>query len=318
LHYTRKISPLFELNLKSLQKNSISVQQIATMNPKAPVFRPSIFGPSVERKKITKTISKQAAALNLEDPTTFTRFMELPAELRLMIWRYALTFPQIHRVAPYDGNRGRFLLDSMVAIKYNPGLRSVCREAREEASKVQELYSTAELDEWRKRGGIPSIFVNPEIDTIFMGNMGCMFPNGGKPETYVGRIRRLAFIWGHWTSVSYFSFPVLAFLEAPGGKEKWCMGLWERGVEEILLVLDYYRKSFWEQEVIRFVEPIGEVYFKELGMVSPSKRKWIDGQLESSLNQYQEVVARHVKRLHSTNERGDCQGLYLRSCGNDM
>jgi hypothetical protein len=115
------------------------------MNSKAVVFQPSIFGPSVERRKIMETIqamstiSKQVANLHLETParaTTFPRFRELPAELRKTIWEYALMLPQVHRVAEYYVHGGRFFQHSMTPIRYNPGLRTVCFEAREEAMKV--------------------------------------------------------------------------------------------------------------------------------------------------------------------------------------
>jgi hypothetical protein len=286
------------------------------MNPKAAAFQPSIFGLSVEGKKIMETIqamSKQVATLLLDPPTTFTRFMELPAELRKIIWEYVLTFPQVHRVAPNNEDRNRFFPGSMIAIKYNAGLRRVCWEAREEVSKVQELYSTAKLNVGRKQRGTPSIFVNPEIDTIFMGNMDCMFPKGGKPRTYVGKTKRLAFLWNHWTIGMDIYDYTPSFLSAREDKKIWCMGLWEQGVEEIILVLGDYRNCFAEPELIQFIEPVGCGYSREFGLMTPFDRKEIEGQLESVLNECQERFARGLKPRLGSNQRGECPGMCLRS-----
>ncbi|KAI1120771.1 hypothetical protein F5Y10DRAFT_117234 [Nemania abortiva] len=75
---------------------------------------------------------------DIEDERTFPRFMQLPAELRLMIWRMALPKPRCLHIAPQidDWQQWRLPREMFAPDVLNPGrfetmpLAEVCRESR--------------------------------------------------------------------------------------------------------------------------------------------------------------------------------------------
>lgn len=96
---------------------------------------------------------------------TFTLFPKLPLELRRKVWLAALFTPQVvslHHVRRYNRS------DARNELKFVPSaprcrINQVCREARDEAMRVQFRLCPY-------LGGQPNFFFNYEADTIWLSN----------------------------------------------------------------------------------------------------------------------------------------------------
>ncbi|PVH79608.1 hypothetical protein DL98DRAFT_532858 [Cadophora sp. DSE1049] len=95
----------------------------------------------------------------------FTLFPKLPLELRFMVWRFALYQPQVVGViCSLEEDRPDMTgWEYYQSIKRTPVIRFVCKEAREEALKL-EIPLITYMD-WIAR---PTILTIPAVDTVLL------------------------------------------------------------------------------------------------------------------------------------------------------
>lgn len=117
----------------------------------------------------------------------FTRFSELPAEIRLLIWEYAFV-PRVHELHPCSkpyNERMTFRSNS----SRTPAIFHVCRESREIALQNYRLMSYEPRPTGSSGKGILRFYFSPELDTLFLNSlMGLfiMFMLLEDEEEYVG------------------------------------------------------------------------------------------------------------------------------------
>ena len=182
--------------------------------------------------------------------TAFTKFLEFPIEIRRMVWNHALATPCVIRA------RDQWF-------RYPTNIRHVCHEAREEALKVQILYSVSpdpSVEPLALR--LYTTFVNPSIDTILM-DPDCLWPDCLVQLPHQRRIKTLAFSLSDWQDLILWmndwldhSPLVDPFDTMQGHWHRLPLVLWDLGVEEITLLVN--RRSDWMQASypINFVEPV--------------------------------------------------------------
>ncbi|KAI2632068.1 hypothetical protein GGR54DRAFT_646009 [Hypoxylon sp. NC1633] len=116
------------------------------------------------------------------DPTTFPRFRELPAELRLLIWRFALPRrvfeirretvpikpdgePDVTKEIDHDAWRHRSS-DLVAVVLAPPALLSVCREARKFASRSGSWKCVGSRPRGVSRALRLATWFDPSTDTL--------------------------------------------------------------------------------------------------------------------------------------------------------
>ncbi|KAL2060840.1 hypothetical protein VTL71DRAFT_8892 [Oculimacula yallundae] len=93
----------------------------------------------------------------------FPRFKKLPMELRVMIWRIALSFPRIIGVETVE--RWEDYDEAFVPVANHSPLRSACQESRLVASVYQR---TTLFEDQNQPQSPPPIFYNALIDTVLL------------------------------------------------------------------------------------------------------------------------------------------------------
>ncbi|KAI1414360.1 hypothetical protein F5Y13DRAFT_159393 [Hypoxylon sp. FL1857] len=150
--------------------------------------------------KMEQTISRLSN--KIQRPTTFTKFNELPPELRIKIWQHAMPGPRTVIVkSPYtrQNQTPRSLEEAMTepdnqeetwySTTQIPALLHVNAEARYEALKHYELTLGVE-------GAQPRIYIDFSRDTVFFGNSELKpecSPLWGSTQD-LDRVRRLAIV----------------------------------------------------------------------------------------------------------------------------
>ena len=93
-------------------------------------------------------------------PPTFTLFPNLPAELRIKIWRYSLPGPRIIEAAYHD-------LSFSFNGAHPPPVFQACRDSRNVALSVYKpLFKSAMRKDRFKT--LPHIYINPAHDTVYI------------------------------------------------------------------------------------------------------------------------------------------------------
>jgi hypothetical protein len=90
-------------------------------------------------------MSTSGTASAMAAPTTFTRFPDLPTELRLKVWRLSMRFPRLITFRPQKP----------------PAVFSVCRESRHE---TRQKY----FPQWLYLHPKKCVFINFEFDTVYL------------------------------------------------------------------------------------------------------------------------------------------------------
>ena len=155
------------------------------------------------------TTTNTNASTTPEILTTFTKFRDLPTEIRLLVWNVALATPRVIRARYCGPCRGQVVDDSIVPVGPNPmSIRGVCQEARKEARRIQITYYVSPRGNTRRNGGhytgqtLYTIFVNPTVDTILM-EYECLWPQDWRTLPHQRRIKNLAFNLADWHKRTY-------------------------------------------------------------------------------------------------------------------
>lgn len=110
-------------------------------------------------------------------------FPKLPVELRLKIWGHACSQPRFIEIEYGPKVRNGFDLGGVICAgdhyrrrvsprsRQTPALFRVCKEAREEATKVYELRT---FDTRTPNHTEQYIYYNPECDIIYFGENTCI------------------------------------------------------------------------------------------------------------------------------------------------
>lgn len=150
----------------------------------------------------------------------FHRFMDLPYELRIPIWRIAAEVPRI--VGLKNGKLSKFFVGTAARCP----LVNVCKEARNEVKRVKKnIYE-----------GIPhapEIYANLAVDTLWLVNYNSTFEHFVLPLKGVRRLAISADIWRN----ELFKFHSLEDFD----------------LEELILVVDSQKIGEGDEAV--FVEP---------------------------------------------------------------
>ncbi|KAH7385092.1 hypothetical protein BKA64DRAFT_712216 [Cadophora sp. MPI-SDFR-AT-0126] len=92
---------------------------------------------------------------------TFTKFLKLPLEVRLMIWRFALHIP---RTISTNIIIPRPILKPMYTQPLS-NIRTVCRESRAQSLRIQVTLNRVSI-------GDKTIFINPSVDILWLSAWG--------------------------------------------------------------------------------------------------------------------------------------------------
>jgi hypothetical protein len=122
-----------------------------------------------KRSVAPKTITKLRAAMSNKFTKRFTKFMDLPTEIRLLIWKAALPDGRVHELHPCV----KLLENGKMMFRSNhstpPILLSVCRESRMVALENYQLMTYVALSALSK--GVRKFYFSPERDTLFLNTL---------------------------------------------------------------------------------------------------------------------------------------------------
>ncbi|QSZ33372.1 hypothetical protein DSL72_002960 [Monilinia vaccinii-corymbosi] len=143
-------NPLSDLQQREFPH--LTVDSLSTSNK--PILRPP-----PDYSIVPSTIKVESAWIE-SHLDTFPRFKELPAELRIMIYRFACLEPRVVPIWPVIVNRAPpvtiFRFESET-----PAIMQVCREARQEAQKLNIYQPTTNT-----QTPYPRIWIKPRLDII--------------------------------------------------------------------------------------------------------------------------------------------------------
>jgi hypothetical protein len=133
---------------------------ITTLHNTVTDLQSSVIELKKENRGLQQTVSSNAKDVQLlaHDGGEFYRFAELPLEIQRMIWRHSVNFSQVIAVRRVLQDEKDFL----IPVKPHYAQLSVCKEARNEVSKVvsplkHKLYTNS-----------PQILFNSSTDTLWL------------------------------------------------------------------------------------------------------------------------------------------------------
>lgn len=121
------------------------------------------------RASAPRAITKLRIAMSNKFHKRFHKFMDLPVEIRLMIWKEALPDGRVHELHPCV----KLLENGKMMFRSNhstpPTLLSVCQESRMVTLENYELMTYAALSALSK--GVRKFYFSPERDTLFLNTL---------------------------------------------------------------------------------------------------------------------------------------------------
>ncbi|ESZ98126.1 hypothetical protein SBOR_1505 [Sclerotinia borealis F-4128] len=174
-------------------------------------------------------------------PTNFTRFEQLPAELRLEIWRMACGQGRNikYEMRPF-GTQGECVCNS-VSNTPEPGVLSACKESREEALKHYSLCLGTKADRTTLRlEAQRRIWFNSKVDTMCVGLDFSLYCIGARSGDF-------------FTTCATMSMSSLAFNIYQ--RYSWGEPVWEVDWNDIFRAIDAYgARSSELQEIILYYD----------------------------------------------------------------
>ncbi|KAI1006888.1 hypothetical protein K3495_g1331 [Podosphaera aphanis] len=155
---------------------------------KSRTVRRTVRAPSPETSKSPQRTAtsphrglNKATAIRLKDTFSsikrkkprFGKFLELPTEIRLLIWEYTI-IPRVHELHPCAklyNDRMTFRSNS----SQTPSIFHVCRESRELALKNYSLMSYEPRTTGFSGKGILRFYFSPKLDTLFLNSLMGLF-----------------------------------------------------------------------------------------------------------------------------------------------
>lgn len=124
---------------------------------------------SPKRFSAPQPLSKVHAAITNKFSQRFHKFMDLPVEIRLLIWEAALPEGRVHELHPCV----KLLENGKMMFRSNhstpPTLLSVCRESRMVTLEHYELMTYVARSALSK--GVRKFYFSPERDTLFLNTL---------------------------------------------------------------------------------------------------------------------------------------------------
>lgn len=116
-----------------------------------------------------KPLTTMQTAITNKFSRRFLKFMDLPVEIRLLIWEYALPDGRVHELHPCV----KLLENGKMMFRSNhstpPTLLSVCRESRMVALEHYELMTYVARSALSK--GVRKFYFSPKKDTLFLNTL---------------------------------------------------------------------------------------------------------------------------------------------------
>ncbi|TGO45290.1 hypothetical protein BCON_0405g00090 [Botryotinia convoluta] len=160
-------------------KNSISHSARADDGDNTSPNHPSTSFISPPKKK-KRALNQLSSIITAKFTQRFTHFPDLPTELRLIVWEYALPDPLVHELYPSCPTSSPYNFKTKLRSNRRriPTLLHASHESREVALKHYYLmaYDPPPVTEPREAvAGITPFYFNPAIDTLFLNCVASIF-----------------------------------------------------------------------------------------------------------------------------------------------
>jgi hypothetical protein len=125
--------------------------------------------PPPKRFSTPKPLAKMQTTITNKFSKRFLKFMDLPVEIRLLIWEFALPDGRVHELHPCV----KLLENGKMMFRSNhstpPTLLSVCHESRMVTMEHYELMTYVARSALSK--GVRKFYFSPEKDTLFLNTL---------------------------------------------------------------------------------------------------------------------------------------------------
>ena len=168
---------LVQVSVQSLHKLITSIDDLRKYNESLSSSFESVRKDVSQLRNDNASLHSEVQRLQENSGSRFHRFSKLPTEIRCMIWKFALTAPQVHII--HSSKISRSQVNTVM---------QACREARSQGLKLQipyyQISRHRELDPQDNRH-----YINLDVDTIWLRELTYILD---ELQFYCGRCPRHA------------------------------------------------------------------------------------------------------------------------------